>query len=55
MSYIPENPLIVQGDLTVLVEVASPQAAAARELLLGIAELVKSPEYVHTWRLTALS
>ena len=49
------NPLIVQSDFTVLVEVDSPRYEAAREGLLGFAELVKSPEHVHTYRITPLS
>jgi DNA excision repair protein ERCC-3 len=55
MSYVPDNPLIVQGDHTVLLEVNSPRFAEARDALLAFADLVKSPEYVHTWRLTPLS
>jgi len=55
MAYAPDNPLIVQSDLTILLEVQSPKFADARDALLGFAELVKSPEYVHTWRLTDLS
>jgi len=55
MTIAHENPLIVQGDLTVLVEVASPRYAEARDALLGFAELVKSPEHVHTYRITPLS
>ena len=55
MSYVPENPLIVQSDHTILVETASPHFEAARDALVLFAELVKSPEYVHTWRLTPLS
>lgn len=54
-GYRPENPLIVQGDQTVLVEVASPRYAEARDRLVGFAELVKSPEHVHTYRVTPLS
>ncbi len=50
-----ENPLIVQGDHTVLVEVASPHYAAARDGLARFAELVKAPEHVHTYRVTPLS
>ncbi len=53
--YVPTNPLIAQSDLTLLVEVASPRFEEARDALMAFAELVKSPEYVHTWRLTALS
>jgi DNA excision repair protein ERCC-3 len=51
----PENPLIVQGDHTVLVEVDSPRYEAARDGLARFAELVESPEHVHTYRITPLS
>ncbi len=50
-----DNPFIVQGDQTVLVEVASPRYRDARDALLGFAELVKSPEHIHTYRITPLS
>lgn len=50
-----ENPLIVQTDLTVLVEVDSPGYAEGRDALARFAELVKSPEHVHTYRITPLS
>ncbi|MGA2639937.1 MAG: DNA repair helicase XPB [Spirochaetia bacterium] len=49
------GPLIVQGDRTILAEVASPRYAEARDALARFAELVKSPEHVHTYRLTPLS
>ena len=52
---VAENPLIVQGDHTVLVETASPHYPQARETLACFAELVKSPEHVHTYRITPLS
>ncbi len=55
MSYVPENPLVVQGDHTVLLETMSPRYEEARDELLAFAELVKNPEYVHTWRITKLS
>ncbi|MEN0062548.1 MAG: DNA repair helicase XPB [Myxococcota bacterium] len=55
MAYVPENPLIVQGDHSLLLETQNPHHEAARDDLLAFAELVKSPEYIHTWRLTALS
>ena len=55
VTYVPENPIIVQSDHTILVEVASPHFDVVRDQLVGFAELVKSPEYVHTWRLTPLS
>ena len=51
----PDNPLIVQGDHTVLVEVDSPRYEAARDGLARFAELIKSPEHIHTYRITPLS
>ncbi len=50
-----DNPLIVQGDHTVLVEVDSPRYVDARDCLARFAELVKSPEHIHTYRVTPLS
>jgi DNA excision repair protein ERCC-3 len=55
MNYDPTNPLIVQGDRTVLVEVDNPRYAEARDALAPFAELEKSPEHIHTYRLTDLS
>src|ERR1700681_300947 len=55
MSYDPTNPLIVQGDRSVLVEVDNPRYAEARDALAPFAELEKSPEHIHTYRLTPLS
>ncbi len=55
MSYNPENALIVQSDRTILLEVHSPKADEAREAIAPFAELVKSPEHIHTYRLTPLS
>jgi DNA excision repair protein ERCC-3 len=55
MTYVPDNPLIAQSDHTLLLETQSPRYADARDALLCFAELVKSPEYVHTWRITSLS
>ena len=48
-------PLIVQGVDTLLLEVASPRFEEARSRLLAFAELIKAPEHVHTYRMTALS
>ena len=53
--YVAENPLIVQSDKSVLVEVASPRYEVARDLLARFAELEKSPEHIHTYRITPLS
>src|SRR5947208_14450138 len=55
MNYDPSNPLIVQGDRTVLVEVDNPRYPEARDALAPFAELEKSPEHIHTYRLTNLS
>jgi DNA excision repair protein ERCC-3 len=54
-QYRPDNPLIVQGDQTVLAEVDSPRFSEARDRIAPFAELVKSPEHVHTYRITPLS
>lgn len=54
-SYKPENPLIVQSDRSVLLEVDNPHYTEARDALARFAELEKSPEYVHTYRISSLS
>ena len=54
-DYRPEMPLIVQSDHSVLLEVDNPNFAPARDDLIGFAELVKSPEHIHTYRITPLS
>ena len=51
----PLNPLIVQGDMSVLLEVANEHFEQARSSLSRFAELEKSPEHVHTYRITPLS
>src|ERR1700686_1200001 len=55
MQYDPANPLIVQGDRSVLVEVDNPRYAEARDALAPFAELEKSPEHIHTYRISDLS
>lgn len=55
MTYVPHNPLIAQSDHTLLLETQAPRFEEARDALLAFAELVKSPEYIHTWRITSLS
>jgi DNA excision repair protein ERCC-3 len=54
-SYEPANPLIVQGDRTLLLETQSARFEAARDAIAPFAELEKSPEYIHTYRITPLS
>jgi DNA excision repair protein ERCC-3 len=46
---------IVQGDRSVLLEVAHPGFEQARGALAAFAELEKSPEHVHTYRISAVS
>ncbi|MCK4830028.1 helicase-associated domain-containing protein, partial [bacterium] len=53
--YNPENPVIVQSDNTILLEVDNPQFTPARNSLSRFAELEKSPEHIHTYRLSPIS
>jgi DNA excision repair protein ERCC-3 len=55
MAYDPTNPLIVQSDRTLLLDVHAPRAEEARESIMPFAELEKSPEHIHTYRITPLS
>src|SRR5438105_5510351 len=54
-TFDPTNPFIVQSDRSVLVEVDNPKYAEARDALAPFAELQKSPEHIHTYRITPLS
>jgi DNA excision repair protein ERCC-3 len=54
-SYDPTNPFIVQSDRSVLVEVDNAKYAEARDALAPFAELEKSPEHMHTYRISNLS
>lgn len=49
------HPIIIQSDLSVLLEVDSPLYEEARDGLAQFAELVKSPDHIHTYRVTSLS
>jgi DNA excision repair protein ERCC-3 len=49
------NPLIVQSDRTMLLEVHNPRFDDCRAFCSRFAELEKSPEHFHTYRITALS
>jgi DNA excision repair protein ERCC-3 len=55
MGYDPTAPLIVQGDRSILIEVDNPRYSRARDAIAPFAELEKSPEHIHTYRLTPLS
>ena len=50
-----DNPLIVQSDRTLLLDVHAPLADECRNELIPFAELERSPEHLHTYRLTPLS
>ncbi|MCG3135962.1 MAG: hypothetical protein HMLKMBBP_03742 [Planctomycetes bacterium] len=49
------RPLIVQSDRTVLLQVDSPVHGEVRDAIAPFAELEKSPEHIHTYRVTPLS
>ena len=49
------NPLIVQSDRSILLETDGPLFENARDVVASFAELVKSPEHIHTYRITPLS
>jgi len=49
------KPVIVQSDNTLLVEVDNPEFERARDSISPFAELEKSPEHIHTYRITPLS
>jgi len=51
----PLQPLIIQGDRSILLDVHALDATDARFALIPFAELEKSPEHLHTYRLTGLS
>ena len=54
-NFQPHNPLIVQSDHTLLLEVHNPLYEPARTAIGAFAELEKSPEHIHTYRITPLS
>ncbi|AEJ20646.1 DNA repair helicase XPB [Gracilinema caldarium] len=51
----PANPLIIQSDRTLLMDVHAEGAEEARSAIMPFAELVKSPEHIHTYQITPLS
>ena len=55
MQFSPENPLVVQSDRTVLLEVNHPRFTEARNFLSAFAEIERSPEHIHTYRISPLS
>lgn len=55
MDFDPLAPLIVQSDKTILLETHNDRFQEARDALSGFAELIKSPEHLHTYRISPLS
>jgi DNA excision repair protein ERCC-3 len=55
MSYNPQNPVVVQADRSILLETDNPRFEEARDALALFAELLKSPEHFHTYRISPLS
>lgn len=53
--YNPDNPIIVQSDKSILVEVNNLMYEKVRDEISKFAELVKSPEHIHTYRISPLS
>jgi DNA excision repair protein ERCC-3 len=51
---VNDGPLIVQSDKTLLLEIDHPMAADCRKAIAPFAELERSPEHIHTYRLTPL-
>jgi DNA excision repair protein ERCC-3 len=49
------KPLIIQSDKTLLLEVDNPEFEECRAIISRFAELEKSPEYLHTYRISPLS
>lgn len=55
MDYYPHHPLVVQSDLSIFVEVNHPEYPTVRDTLKRFSDLIKSPEYIHTYKITPLS
>jgi DNA excision repair protein ERCC-3 len=53
--YNPANPLIIQSNNTILLEVNNQFFIDARNAISSFAHLDKSPEYIHTYSITPLS
>jgi DNA excision repair protein ERCC-3 len=51
---VADGPLIVQSDRTLLLEIDHAQSEECRRAIAPFAELERSPEHVHTYRLTPL-
>ena len=50
-----DKPLIVQSDRTLMLDVHSPSYNDCRDQIIAFSELVKAPEHVHTYNISAIS
>lgn len=50
-----DNPLMIQSDRTILLDVHAPLAEECKMALIPFSELERSPEHLHTYRISALS
>jgi DNA excision repair protein ERCC-3 len=55
VNFNVNNPIIVQSDKTLLVEVNNVLYTEVRDKLSRFAEIIKSPEYIHTYKISPLS
>ena len=55
MTMDPSRPLIIQNDLSILLETHHPEFEMLQGKLARFADLVKSPEHLHTYRITPLT
>ena len=51
----PNGAIIVQSNLEIMVEVDNPNYESARDAIAPFTELVKSPEHLHTYKISHLS
>ena len=50
-----DGPIIIQGDLTIFLDTAHELFEKCRDDISKFSELLKSPEYMHTYRITKIS
>ena len=55
MAENEDKPLIIQSDSSLMLDVHTPSFEAARNDIAAFSELEKSPEHIHTYRITPLS
>jgi DNA excision repair protein ERCC-3 len=55
MVMAESRPLIIQSDSSILLEVHDPAYEEARDRIAPFAELIKSPEHIHTYKISPLS